>query len=188
MKPTANISSSVSRVRNWPGRCRNIFRKMRVRFPLSVTLIAALSGCYSYNDSTVTITVGNHTILPELSSRTGEYKLTIFHTIDGLHVTFPATSNNSAEVSIAYTNNTAYSVGYGLFNSTNIKSLAQYFYHNNKVRKFHGSEIDCPVHGQNCSNTVDNTTHTTTSSVESSYQVLIPDTPENTPHKKQSPH
>lgn len=183
MKPTANISSSVSRVRNWLGRCRNHYGKMWVRFPLSVTLIAALSGCYALHDeSSVTITVGNHTILPELSSRTGEYKLTIFHTIDGLHVTFPATSNNSAEVSIAYTNNTSYSVGYGLFNSTNIKSLAQYLYHNNKVRKFHGSEIDCPMPGQNYTNTVDNTTHTTTSFVESSCQVTIPDPEKQSPH------
>ena len=131
MNHTANIINTVSRVRNWPGRCRNFFRKTGVQIPLSVALIAALSGCSSlYNESSVTITVGNHTILPELSSKTGEYKLTIFHTIDGLHVTFPATSNNSVDVSIAYTNNTSYSVGYGFFNSTNIKSLNQSLSHN----------------------------------------------------------
>lgn len=125
-------------VRNWQCIRSHVIQQMSVRLRLgAILLLPLLSGCYTHTSQTATIVVGNHTILPELSSKTGEFHFKILNTIDGLYISFPATSNNSAYISLSYTNTSHSSYLIDSFSSSNNKSLSTKLTHN----PFHDGSI-----------------------------------------------
>lgn len=130
-----------SAVRNWQCTRSHVIQQMSVRLRLgAILLLPLLSGCYTYTTQTAKIVVGNHTILPELSSKTGEFHFKILNTIDGLYISFPATSNNYAHISISYTNTSHSSYLIDSFSSSNNKSLSTKLTHN----PFHDGSLISP--------------------------------------------